>query len=484
MWLLQILGIFLLCEKSLQKEGFYLSDKKLNEEVKNSVYFKRYSNWNCSVITQEKVENCDNLKTEEIKKLQKTKINYLDLSKEVEFQFQNVDIVKNANFKNGNFVFRDSFMGLENVFVNKKFLDELLFGEDDEVTEEINENSALNTDKLQRILQKLMGPDNFPSMKNVIDEFRMGPQNKINQEKSENKPKEVFLEECRCTKKIYGNDIQDFNTCSSSSLHRGKGQKVISYSFYGRHFSEKEQERLYFTGIWNNLLMIKKHYPDWTMRLYHNLGQKDSRHEALCFLTCHDPDFDLCDVKNLPNLGDATDINRMNWRFLPLLDHQVTHFMSRDLDSGIIEREKLAVEEWLKSEKNFHVMRDHPHHKFVIPGGLWGAKLYNERVRKALITTFFEASKDKLFWTLGGYEEYGRDQDLLTKYFWPWVKYDNLSHDSYSCTKYEGLMRPFSSQRPTGKCKLVGCVITRPMKFDKTKICPLECRGHPNWEFC
>jgi hypothetical protein len=46
--------------------------------------------------------------------------------------------------------------------------------------------------------------------------------------------------------------------------------------------------------------------------------------------------------------------------------------MSRDTDSRIISREEEAVGEWLKSEKIFHVMRDHPAHCTIGPilGGI------------------------------------------------------------------------------------------------------------------
>ena len=50
------------------------------------------------------------------------------------------------------------------------------------------------------------------------------------------------------------------------------------------------------------------------------------------------------------------------WRFLPLLDHSVDRFMSRDTDSVMLEREVHAVNQWLQSPATFHLMRDHPWH--------------------------------------------------------------------------------------------------------------------------
>ena len=55
-------------------------------------------------------------------------------------------------------------------------------------------------------------------------------------------------------------------------------------------------------------------------------------------------------------------------RFFPMLDPQVSHMVSRDLDSLLNDREGSAVQEWLKSDKAFHFMRDHPAHGIEILG--------------------------------------------------------------------------------------------------------------------
>jgi len=72
------------------------------------------------------------------------------------------------------------------------------------------------------------------------------------------------------------------------------------------------------------------------------------------------------------------DASRMNieggmfWRFLPFIDESVDVFCVRDADSRISLREKSAVDEWLESDKSLHLMRDHPHHNYVIMGGMFG----------------------------------------------------------------------------------------------------------------
>ena len=89
-------------------------------------------------------------------------------------------------------------------------------------------------------------------------------------------------------------------------------------------------------------------------------------------------------------------------------------FVSRDLDSIFSLREQAAVEEWLKSNKVLHIMRDHPAQNEVILGGLWGTKLTNDKVRSQWKESWIAALKDKLLWARK--DSYGHDQHFLLKY--------------------------------------------------------------------
>ena len=66
------------------------------------------------------------------------------------------------------------------------------------------------------------------------------------------------------------------------------------------------------------------------MRLYVDFGQLNQfRHreikDQLCEIACIYPNFDICDVRNLPGtpVEDASKIFAKNWRFFPTLDPQV-----------------------------------------------------------------------------------------------------------------------------------------------------------------
>ena len=96
-----------------------------------------------------------------------------------------------------------------------------------------------------------------------------------------------------------------------------------------------------------------------------------------------------------------------------MLDPQVSHMVSRDLDSLISKREAAAVQEWLDSDKSFHFMRDHPAHGIEILGSGWGVRLA-ELERTFIDSAFIVASKDPMFWA--SRDAYGPDQGFLKRY--------------------------------------------------------------------
>ena len=47
--------------------------------------------------------------------------------------------------------------------------------------------------------------------------------------------------------------------------------------------------------------LVEKHYPDYSMRLYTDIAEKDDskRYSDLCDTYCSHPKLDICDVHNL-----------------------------------------------------------------------------------------------------------------------------------------------------------------------------------------
>lgn len=113
--------------------------------------------------------------------------------------------------------------------------------------------------------------------------------------------KEIILDSCGCKKTILISKDQEFNSlCSDAASKRGKGQKVISYTYFGDPSSKHHKEKKYYEGISKNILAIKKYYKGWTMRIYHDFNLTHPHFRDLCKLSCSEPILDLCYVRNRP----------------------------------------------------------------------------------------------------------------------------------------------------------------------------------------
>ena len=61
------------------------------------------------------------------------------------------------------------------------------------------------------------------------------------------------------------------------------------------------------------------------------------------------------------------------WRFEDLFIKDAAVIV-RDADSRFTQREVDCVNEWIASDKDFHIIRDHKHHTCPIMGGCFGVK--------------------------------------------------------------------------------------------------------------
>lgn len=138
-------------------------------------------------------------------------------------------------------------------------------------------------------------------------------------------------------------------------------KKIISYCLFGIG-SKRDSMRNYYDGIIVNYTLAKELYPDWICRIY--IDSKVSK----------DKIDELYKLNNLEIIIIETNIPFMCIRFLPFDDTDVDIWISRDLDSIISLREKQAVDEWLLSNKNMHIMHDHKLHIQVILAGMFGIK--------------------------------------------------------------------------------------------------------------
>ena len=277
-------------------------------------------------------------------------------------------------------------------------------------------------------------------------------------------------------------------TCSRDAWARGKHQKVLGFSFYGTTNSTVHKAKQYFEGISENLALVGELYGGgWSMRLYHDLGPGDPLLQDLCSLACSSPGLDLCYVRDLPggsasstNMTDTSTMFPMNWRFLPVLDPQVDLFLCRDLDSRLSRREVAAVREWQESGRPVHSMRDHPAHNTALLGAAWGARLTESNIRHKWRKSWGRMLEDPLCWA--GRQAKGPDQELLSRYVWPWARHMALEHDSYTCHMYPGSVG-FPTQRKEGPNNFVAAVVSEG-GGSLWKMCPRKCRRRQEWEHC
>ena len=199
--------------------------------------------------------------------------------------------------------------------------------------------------------------------------------------------------------------------------------KIISFSLWG-------DNPKYTAGAMKNAIIAPEFYPGWICRFYVGSDVPEHVIEKLA---------EHSHVQIVDMLG--TGWNGMFWRFFAADGDDTV--ISRDTDSRLGHREKAAVDEWLESDKDFHIMRDHPYHATEILGGMWG-------VRNGLLKGIGKMINE---YSRGEYDDkYQVDQNFLREKIYPIVKDHAMVHDEFFEHK------PFPSQFPRYPGDFVGQV--------------------------
>ena len=177
-------------------------------------------------------------------------------------------------------------------------------------------------------------------------------------------------------------------------------KKVISFSLWG-------DNPKYSIGAIKYAELIDTIYPGWIGRFYCGKSVPIDIIEILKTYT-------NVEVIEMEENGDWSG---MFWRFYACEDSDV--MISRDTDSRLNLREKNAVDEWLNSDKDFHIMRDHPYHNALILGGMWGVR---NGILKNIVDLIKNYNKGD-FWQV--------DQNFLREQIYPIVVNTSFVHDSY-----------------------------------------------------
>lgn len=203
-------------------------------------------------------------------------------------------------------------------------------------------------------------------------------------------------------------------------------KKVISYALYG-------ENPIYCHGAIINAKEKKSTYgSDW---------------ETWFYVYCDVPKVYLDELnkyadKIIPIDNDFYIKHGMFWRFLPILDNTVEYLIVRDLDSRITQKEISCVNEWIKSNKNFHIIRDGITHQMPFMGGVIGFKNPLPFDFKKLL------DDNKHFWNNS---IYNKDQLFLAHCIYPLTVNNRIVHDTFNHYELDGFNRLECTERFIGE---------------------------------
>lgn len=176
---------------------------------------------------------------------------------------------------------------------------------------------------------------------------------------------------------------------------------IISFSLWGSH-------PIYLLGMLENIITAPIFYPGYQVWIY--LSTTVPKRYRQIFAKFNYVIIILRD--------DEDSMANSLWRFEPAFySDQVVLF--RDADSRFSQREVQAVKEWLDSECNVHVMRDHDTHRSKIMAGMWG-------VRKGCLRKYQDD-----FLHVIRYNYYGVDEAFLAEKIYDRITDTMFVHDSH-----------------------------------------------------
>lgn len=184
-------------------------------------------------------------------------------------------------------------------------------------------------------------------------------------------------------------------------------KKIISYSLFS-------SDKRYLINAFVNIELCLELYSDWICRIYYD--------ESVPFKI-----IDKLSQQKIELIKETgSNHDRRMWRFYAYDDSDI--FISRDIDSHINLREKLAVETWINSDKNLHIMRDHNRHKNKILAGMFGLKKNNKLENlKQKILSYVKQNKNT----------HKMDENFLADFVYPLYKNDMMVFDNYNFYKNE-----------------------------------------------
>jgi hypothetical protein len=193
---------------------------------------------------------------------------------------------------------------------------------------------------------------------------------------------------------------------------------AFSFCIYG-------QNEYYYKGLAENVRLINTHYPDWLIYIY--VGN-DARTDLLEQI--HHLSTKIC----WRETHEAGAVN-MIYRFFAIDEPTVSTLHVRDADSRIHERDRWAIDLFMKSSTLAYTIRDNQAHGTQMMGGLWGTRRLPFSVQQ-----MFQMYRTPLY---AGDHGCGYDQKFLAQYVYPNVVYSFMVFTNYHVlSRYEQVV-PF-----------------------------------------
>ncbi len=187
--------------------------------------------------------------------------------------------------------------------------------------------------------------------------------------------------------------------------HGQPDRNILAYSLWGN-------APRYQVPLLENARIRPHLFPEWTIRVYHGDTVDPGYLQELASLGVQ--------LQPSGDAGDGPAHRGLLWRFAAAADPSVRRFLIRDADSLLTVKERVAVDDWLRSGFYFHAMRDWYSHTDLLLAGMWGGVGGIVPSPDALLAAH-------TFWRM---ETSHIDQDILAAVVWPAIRDDILIHDS------------------------------------------------------
>jgi len=217
-------------------------------------------------------------------------------------------------------------------------------------------------------------------------------------------------------------------------------KKILSFSLWGK-------QPIYLVGSIRNVEIAQELFPDWICRFHVPADKIPSNVEKLqsfdnVEIVYIKSDWEMSSGRfsNGKSLSAKTPVGDIFWKWLPYFDTDVDCFFSKDVDSRLSIREKIAMDEFIESDKQFHIMRDHPACVSGMPifGALWGIKRTIGLDIRKLIDEYPPNKKT--------------DQQFLGDIIYPLIKNQSMIHHDESCASGCQLPPADPNYWKDGKC--------------------------------